>query len=525
MNVGGINTTERCNLSCAMCYFNGPHAPALSRRLHELDERYVHKFMDEIPAGGPLTFCAHGEFFLDRNCLAYLRRAKRMGFVPGVITNGQLLTPEVIDALVAMQMNGTLTISVDTIYEDEYRRIRRGGTLRKIVDALDYLNTKYGSRKPFTTNISSILFDHNFHLQEEYVDFWTGRADRIFFKAEYYDTFKLRNLVAERPRRRNACRLALYLNPSGQIAPCCAIIVHNRQKELDWLPRIQDCTPTQAWHILNELYHDADSPFRQICGKCEWWIMFAEFGGKCPYGRTVDLKHCRQQLANCTSGPITIARSNYAHGTPGKSSGRASGSTRRALQDYYASLVSKRPAQDPFKSFFYDDAISINVARLAHVHSLGLPLEGKEVLEVGSGVGLLTKLFEDKNCRVISTEARPENVDGNLRMNPHRAGRVLQRDLTVVGSHDNLGSFDVVFCYGTLYHLPNPHLCIQDLARVTRELLLMETCVFGTDNGEVNLKEENRSSPNQAFKGLGCRPARNWVYGALKEYFPYVYIT
>jgi SAM-dependent methyltransferase len=448
-----------------------------------------------------------------------------MGFIPGVITNGQLLTPDTIDALVDMQMNGTLTISVDTIYDDEYNRIRRGGTFRKILNALDYINTKYGSNKPFTTRISSILFDHNFDLQEEYIDFWTGRADRIFFKAEYYDTFKLRNLLTERPQRRNACRLALYLNPSGQIAPCCAIIVHNRHKELEWLPRIQDCTPAEAWRVLNELYHDPNSPFRRICRQCEWWLMFAEVGGERPYGRAVDLARRRHELAGCQSTPITIARSNYAHRISDQTATQTDVSTRRRLEDYYASLVCQRPARDPFKSFFYDGAISINVARLEHLDSLGLPLEGKDVLEVGSGVGLLTKLFEDKKCRVISTEARSENVSANLQMNPHRAGRVLRRDLTVAHSHDDLGAFDVVFCYGTLYHLPNPQLCIQDLARVTQEFLLIETCVFGIDNGQVNPKAEDRSSPNQAFEGTGCRPARNWVRAELGKYFPYVYVT
>lgn len=195
------------------------------------------------------------------------------------------------------------------------------------------------------------------------------------------------------------------------------------------------------------------------------------------------------------------------------------------LISYYNKLTSQHEASDSARCFFTDEAIAINVARLAHLESLKLPLQGKEVLEVGSGVGLLTKFFEDKSCTVLSTEARADNIIENLKIHPDRQGRVAQCDLTLPGSHDHLGSVDVVFCYGTLYHLCNPNVAIQDLARITRELLLLETCVFWDDNGKVNVQGEERTSSNQAFDGHGCRPGRDWVVAELKKYFPFVYIS
>ncbi len=184
-----------------------------------------------------------------------------------------------------------------------------------------------------------------------------------------------------------------------------------------------------------------------------------------------------------------------------------------------------RQKTDPFYVFFSDNACAINDARLTHLDSLNLPLEGKNVLEVGAGVGLLTYFFESKGCNVLSTEGRPENVAENLRLHPQRNNHVLQRDLTDPGSHDNLGAFDLVFCYGTLYHLPNPATAIQDLARVTSEILMLETCVAKLDNNQVNLQAEDTTSVNQAFSCSGCRPGRDWVLSELKKYFPYVYIT
>jgi hypothetical protein len=52
-----------------------------------------------------------------------------------------------------------------------------------------------------------------------------------------------------------------------------------------------------------------------------------------------------------------------------------------------------RPEGGGIESFDTDAAIEINEARLAHLGSLGLPLDGRTVLEVGAGVGRLTGFF------------------------------------------------------------------------------------------------------------------------------------
>ena len=42
------------------------------------------------------------------------------------------------------------------------------------------------------------------------------------------------------------------------------------------------------------------------------------------------------------------------------------------------------------------------------------------------------------------------------------------------------GTFDVVYCYGLLYHLENPAAALSAMAARCRDLLLLETCVsFG----------------------------------------------
>lgn len=176
-------------------------------------------------------------------------------------------------------------------------------------------------------------------------------------------------------------------------------------------------------------------------------------------------------------------------------------------------------------NFVFDrpHALEINRARLEHLASLGLDLAKLSILEVGSGIGLLTGFFEQLECSVLSTDARPENVQEHRKRHPNR--RVEIADLSIPGSHDIFGRFDVVFCYGTLYHLSNPGLAICDLAKVCKGIILLETCVHATDNGQINPVPEPTRELDQSFEGMGCRPARDWVFSELKKYFQYVYVT
>lgn len=178
---------------------------------------------------------------------------------------------------------------------------------------------------------------------------------------------------------------------------------------------------------------------------------------------------------------------------------------------------------DQFQVFFEESADSINTARLEHLASLGLNLCNQRVLEVGAGVGRLTGFFETRNCAVLSTDGRPENIQEIQNRYPHRKTKVI--DLETATHLDCLGSFDVVFCYGTLYHLQNPERALQILAPLCQELFLLETCVTPGDELEIYPVAEDQTNPNQAVSGTGCRPTRAWVLATLAKYFEFAYVT
>jgi len=175
---------------------------------------------------------------------------------------------------------------------------------------------------------------------------------------------------------------------------------------------------------------------------------------------------------------------------------------------------------NPLLEFSTWETIRLNQRRLEHLACLDLPLAGKSVLEVGAGIGNLTDFFVDRGCRVVTTEAR----DANLRCLRARfpALDVRSLDLDHPGAAA-IETFDIVFCYGLLYHLAQPDAAIAYLAGHSSDLLLLETCVSFGDEMAVNPCAEPADHVTQATSGMGCRPTRPWVAAQLRAHFEFVY--
>jgi SAM-dependent methyltransferase len=165
-------------------------------------------------------------------------------------------------------------------------------------------------------------------------------------------------------------------------------------------------------------------------------------------------------------------------------------------------------------------AMAINRARLDHLQSLGLPLEGKRILDVGCGVGHLAQFFLQRGCEVVCVDGREENITTLRAHYPGLEGHVadIQSDPL-----DRFGKFDVVFCYGVLYHLANPLAGLHNLASVCQELLLLETLVCDHSQPILYLVDEPKTF-NQALDYLACRPSPSYVTMAVNRVgFPFVY--
>ena len=168
------------------------------------------------------------------------------------------------------------------------------------------------------------------------------------------------------------------------------------------------------------------------------------------------------------------------------------------------------------------DAQAINDARLKHLASLDLSIEGKAVLDVGCGVGHLSGYFVEHGCRVTCVDSRPENLAHLETLYPGRKTHVadVQKD-----SLAELGNFDVVFCFGLIYHTENPIAALRNMASCCLELLLLETVVTDDPRPIFQLVEEPHTNNNQSVSGLGCRPSPAFIAMALSCIgFPFVYV-
>jgi FkbM family methyltransferase len=187
-------------------------------------------------------------------------------------------------------------------------------------------------------------------------------------------------------------------------------------------------------------------------------------------------------------------------------------------------LFIKANTVDVAASFHSEHYLRHNQRRLEHLSSLGLPLHDREVLEVGAGIGDHTSFYLDRGCRVLSTDARPENVDYLLRRYREDA-RVTTRVLDMERPEPLGRCFDLIHCYGLLYHVTDPGRVLSYLADHCQGTLVLETCVTCGDELDVNPVAESRHDVTQAFHGTGCRPTRQWVWNCLSALFAHVYAT
>lgn len=155
---------------------------------------------------------------------------------------------------------------------------------------------------------------------------------------------------------------------------------------------------------------------------------------------------------------------------------------------------------------------AITQARLDHLETLDLDIEGRSVLDVGSGIGRLSEFFAERGCDVMCIDGRAENVEELCRLYTDRRAAVVDVETDELASH---GSFDIVFCYGLLYHLADPFAFLGRAAGICRELLILETCVTDAEEPLVHLVADP-DDPTMALNAVASRPSPSYVAAALQ---------
>jgi SAM-dependent methyltransferase len=114
-------------------------------------------------------------------------------------------------------------------------------------------------------------------------------------------------------------------------------------------------------------------------------------------------------------------------------------------------------------------------------------LKLRTAIDIGCGFGYFSRFLQSLGLEVTAVDGRAQNVEEAQRRSP--SVRVLHYNAEDPDLR-NLGAFDLVFCFGLLYHLENPLLAIRNLQAMTQKLLLVESVIFPGNEPFMALVDE-----------------------------------
>jgi tRNA (mo5U34)-methyltransferase len=174
-----------------------------------------------------------------------------------------------------------------------------------------------------------------------------------------------------------------------------------------------------------------------------------------------------------------------------------------------------------FDSVHYD---RLNASREAVVKELLPRLKEKDELrtavDVGCGLGFFSALLHTLGFQVTAVDGREENAtEGRKRYPGINFVTGNAEHLSPLG----LGTFDLVLCFGLLYHLENPFAAIRNLHSLTGKVLLVESmCAPGIDSSMQLLDEA--AVRDQGLTYVAFYPTEPCLVKMLyRAGFPFVY--
>jgi len=99
-------------------------------------------------------------------------------------------------------------------------------------------------------------------------------------------------------------------------------------------------------------------------------------------------------------------------------------------------------------------------------------LELESVIDLGCGPGLLSPMLSSLGLDYVGIDTREENVAEALRRYPDKMFR--NQDV-VTDDPAKLGSYDITFCFGLLYHIEDLILALRNMHSITKKVMIVET--------------------------------------------------
>jgi hypothetical protein len=135
-------------------------------------------------------------------------------------------------------------------------------------------------------------------------------------------------------------------------------------------------------------------------------------------------------------------------------------------------------------------------------------------------LGYFSALLKSAGFEVSAVDGRQQNVEEGSRRNPGISFSCCDAQSAELVKK---GKFDLVFCFGLLYHLENPFLTIRYLREMTSKLLLVEGVVYPGADPIMGLVDEGRTE-DQGLNHVAFYPTESCLVKMLyRSGFEHVY--
>ncbi len=144
----------------------------------------------------------------------------------------------------------------------------------------------------------------------------------------------------------------------------------------------------------------------------------------------------------------------------------------------------------------------------------------KSALDVGCGVGDFSRYLTGLGLEVVAFDGRAKNVEEAQRR--YEGIKFIVHDIEK-SAVKKLGTFDLLLCFGFLYHLENPFLAIRNLHGLTRKIMLIESMITPSSVPNASLVDE-WPSEDQSLNYVTLVPSESGLVKMLyRAGFPYLY--
>lgn len=144
-----LEPTTKCNYNCVFCASRHFQAAHFSNPVDLAFPDFT-KIVEKLPYLESVHLQGYGEPFLNVDIYKMIKFLKEKGIVVTTTTNGSLLNESNIEKLLQTGIDH-VGVSLESPYEKEFSRIRRGGNLRQLISGIEQLTHRIkekGLQKP-----------------------------------------------------------------------------------------------------------------------------------------------------------------------------------------------------------------------------------------------------------------------------------------------------------------------------------------------------------------------------------------